>query len=141
MAVFQWSEKYSVGDNTMDSHHQKLFDILNVLLDAMKEGRGEEILDTQLDKLASYAKYHFDAEERLMADIRYPGLGAQQQAHKAFLDKVTDYKAATASGNGSFVISSVVTTVKEWLKQHILTMDMQYESYLANSDSTSEKVA
>lgn len=130
MAVFQWSDKYSVGDNMMDTHHQKLFDILNHLLDAMKEGRGEEVLDTQLDKLSSYAKYHFDAEEKLMADINYPGLIPQQHAHKAFLDKVVEYKADVLAGNASFVIASVVTTVKEWLKQHILTMDLQYESYL-----------
>lgn len=130
MAVFQWSDKYSVGDHMMDTHHQKLFDILNVLLDAMKEGRGEEVLDAQLEKLASYAKYHFDAEEKLMADISYPGLAAQQQAHKAFMDKIADCRANAAAGNESYVLSKIVSTVLNWLKQHILTMDMQYENYI-----------
>lgn len=133
MAVFEWSDKYSVGNAAMDTHHQKLFDILNTLLEAMKEGRGEEILDTELDKLASYAEYHFDAEERLMASVSYPGLAAQQQAHRAFMDQVVEYQAVVASGQAGFVISGVVTTVKEWLKQHILSMDLQYESYLQNS--------
>lgn len=130
MAVFKWSDKYSVGDHRMDSHHQKLFDILNVLLDAMKEGRGEEVLSKQLDELASYAKYHFDAEEKLMADISYPGLAAQQQAHKAFMDKIAEYQADAAEGKDSYVLSKIVSTVLNWLKQHILTMDMQYENYI-----------
>lgn len=117
----------------MDDHHKKLFDILNELLDAMKEGRGEEILETQLDKMGSYAKYHFDAEEQLMVTIGYPGLLQQQQAHKAFLDKVSEYNDGVQAGNASFVISNLVTTTKDWLKQHILTMDLQYESYVNSS--------
>lgn len=141
MAVFEWSNRYSVGDATMDSHHQKLFGILNVILDALKEGRGEEVLGAQLDALASYASYHFKSEEQLMASVNYPGLDTQQQAHKAFLDKIVEYQAEVDAGNASFVVAGVVTTVTDWLKQHILTMDMQYESYLANSGDASEKVA
>ena len=132
MPLFEWDDKYSVGNSTMDSHHQKLFDILNVIHDAAREGRGEQIIEPQLNELASYTKYHFDEEERLMAAASYPGLAAQQQAHKAFLDKIAEFQGEVAAGNAVFVVSSVAVTVKDWLKQHILTMDMQYESYLNN---------
>ena len=132
MPLFEWDDKYSVSNATMDSHHQKLFDILNVIHDAAREGRGEQIIEPQLNELASYTKYHFDEEERLMAMANYPQLGAQQQAHKAFLAKIAEYQGEVAAGNAIFVVSSVAVTVKDWLKQHILTMDMQYEDYLKN---------
>ncbi len=132
MPLFVWDDKFSVGNHTMDSHHQKLFDILNVIHDAAREGRGEEIIETQLNELASYTKYHFNEEDKLMVQTGYPGLESQRQAHKAFLDKIADYQAEVQNGNGLFVVSNVAVTVKDWLKQHILTMDMQYEDYLKN---------
>jgi hemerythrin len=132
MPLFEWDDKFSVGNNTMDSHHKKLFDILNVIHDAAREGRGEEIIETQLNELASYTKYHFDEEDKLMVQTGYPGLESQRQAHKAFLAKVAEYQDEVAKGNGLFVVGSVAVTVKDWLKQHILTMDMQYEDYLKN---------
>lgn len=130
MSLFEWDNKYSVGNNTMDSHHQKLFDILNVIHDATKEGRGEQIIEVQLNELASYTKYHFDEEEKLMVAANYPQLGAQQQAHRVFLDKIAEFQGEVAKGNGLFVVSNVAVTVKDWLKNHILTMDKQYENYL-----------
>ena len=130
MPLFTWEDKFSVGNHTMDSHHMKLFDILNVIHDATLQGRGEEIIATQLKELASYTKYHFDEEEKLMVAANYPQLSSQQAAHKAFLAKIQEYQDEVAKGNGLYVVSNVAVTVKDWLKQHILTMDMQYESYL-----------
>ena len=130
MALFVWDDKFSVGNRTMDSHHQKLFDILNTIHDAAREGRGEEIIEASLNELESYTKYHFAEEDKLMVQAGYPQLEAQRAAHKAFLGKIADYQKEVANGNALFVVGSVAVTVKDWLKQHILTMDMQYEDYL-----------
>jgi hemerythrin len=130
MALFEWEDKFSVGNNTMDSHHKKLFDILNTIHDATKQGRGEEIIEASLNELASYTKYHFDEEDKLMVQANYPQIESQRQAHKAFLDKIQSYQDEVANGNGLYVVSNVAVTVKDWLKTHILTMDMQYENYL-----------
>ncbi|MEN8169654.1 MAG: bacteriohemerythrin [Pseudomonadota bacterium] len=130
MALFEWDDKFSVGNNTMDSHHKRLFDILNTIHEAAKEGRGEEIIEGSLNELASYTKYHFDEEDKLMVKSNYPHLEAQRQAHTAFLNKIQEFQDEVAKGNGLFVVTNVAVTVKDWLKQHILTMDMQYEDYL-----------
>lgn len=130
MALFEWDDKFSVGNKTMDSHHQRIFDILNIIHDATKEGRGEEIIEAQLNELASYTKYHFDEEDKLMVQANYPQLEAQRQAHVTFLAKIDEFRDEVAKGNGLFVVSNVAVVVKDWLKTHILTMDMQYENYL-----------
>ncbi len=130
MPLFEWDDKFSVGNKTMDSHHLKIFNILNIIHDAAREGRGEEIIEAQLNELASYTKYHFDEEDKLMVMTGYPQLEAQRQAHTAFLAKIDEYRDEVAKGNALFVVGSVAVTVKDWLKQHILTMDMQYEDYL-----------
>lgn len=132
MPLFEWDDKFSVGNSTMDSHHMKIFDILNIIHDAAREGRGEQVIEAQLNELASYTKYHFDEEDKLMVQTGYPQLEAQRQAHKAFLAKIDEYRDEVAKGNALFVVGSVAVTVKDWLKQHILTMDMQYEDYLKN---------
>lgn len=133
MPLFEWDDKFSVKNATMDSHHKKLFDILNIIHDAAREGRGESIIEAELKELASYTKYHFDEEDKLMVQTGYPGLESQRAAHKAFLDKIADYQKEVDNGNALYVVSNVAVTVKDWLKQHILTMDMQYEDYLKNA--------
>ena len=130
MPLFEWDDKYSVKNRTMDSHHQKIFDILNTIHDATKEGRGELIIEATLNELYSYTRYHFDEEEKLMVQANYPQLEAQRQAHTAFMNRIAEFQDEVAKGNALFVVSNVAVTVKDWLKSHILTMDMQYEDYL-----------
>ena len=42
MATFAWNESYSVHVRQFDAQHQKLFEIINTLADAMRMGKGEE---------------------------------------------------------------------------------------------------
>ena len=51
MALFVWSDKYSVNIKEIDSQHKKLVDLLNSLHDSMKVGRGSEVLGKTLTEL------------------------------------------------------------------------------------------
>lgn len=48
MALFVWSDKYSVNINEIDNQHKKLVDILSSLHDSMKAGKGSEVLGKTL---------------------------------------------------------------------------------------------
>ena len=131
MSLIEWEDKFSVGSSTMDSHHQKLFQLLNGIHDANKQGHGEEVIVEAIKELASYTHYHFEEEEKLMAQVGYPGLAAHRQEHIEFMDKVQEYLDMVEQGDQLFVVINVASTVKDWVKQHIMTMDKQYESYVA----------
>lgn len=130
MALFEWEEKFSVGINSMDSHHQKLFAIINKLHEAAAAGQATDIIGSFIKELIDYTKYHFSEEEKLLESINYRGLAAQKQAHITFIAKMEEYQEETAKGLGVFVVTKVSSTATDWLKNHILTMDKQYEAEL-----------
>jgi len=126
MPLFQWTKEYSVGVGAMDRHHQKLFDILNRLHDAMSEGKSKDIITGIIKELLDYTKYHFGEEEKLMERINYSGISEQKNAHKKFITKIEDYKAQAEKGMGAFLSSGMSTFLTDWLKSHIAVTDKKY---------------
>ncbi len=127
MPLIQWSDRYSVGVGDMDKHHQKLFDLLNRLHDAMTQGKAGSIITEIVDELIGYTKYHFSEEEKLMAQISYSGLNEQKKAHQKFIVSVEDYKNLADKGLTAFLSSGVSAFLSDWLRNHIGVMDKKYQ--------------
>jgi hemerythrin len=127
MALVQWSEDYSVGVGNLDRHHQKLFDILNRLHNAMTQGKGKDAVIGTIKEMMEYAQYHFEEEEKLMERIKYPGLNEQRNAHKKFVAKVEEYQKLADMGLEAFLSSGVSTFLSDWLKKHIGVVDKKYQ--------------
>ena len=127
MPLFTWSNEYSVGVGSMDSHHKTLFEIMNKLHDAMKQGQAEDRITATIHELVDYTVYHFGEEEKIMERISYAGIGAQKREHVAFVDKMNEYKAKADSGKAIFTVAEVADTSVRWLREHILGMDKKYE--------------
>jgi len=130
MALFEWDDEYSVGSNLMDGHHQKLFDIINQMHEQMKNGAADESIKKSIDELIDYTVFHFTEEEKQMEKENYSGMAAQKRAHKAFTDKMKEYQKEAEGGMAMFVVSEVSKTACDWLKEHILVMDKQYEGQI-----------
>jgi hemerythrin len=90
MALFVWSDKYSVNIKKMDEQHKKLVDMLNELHDSMKIGKGNDVLGKIFTGLVQYVVVHFDAEERLLSAHAYPGYTDQKTAHDKLTQKVLE---------------------------------------------------
>lgn len=131
MPIYEWSDEYSVGIRSMDSHHKKLFDLINSLNEAMRTGQGEAVYVGIINELADYTRYHFSEEEKLMAKINYSGLESQKNAHRLFINKIEEFKQEADKGMALFIVSPMSTTTIEWLKQHILVMDKKYHDEMA----------
>ncbi len=127
MALFEWSDQYSVGVSRMDSHHQKLFDMLNKLHDAMTIGKAMDVIASIIKELLDYTKYHFGEEERLMEQINYVRLEDQKTAHRKFISSIEDYKEQADRGMAAFVSSGVSMLLTDWLRNHIGVMDKKYQ--------------
>jgi len=131
MALFNWDMKYSVGVKMFDDQHKKLFDIINNLFDAMKEGKSKEILGSILDRLLDYTLTHFKDEENVMAKHNYPALDQQKQQHKIFTDKIASLSADHKAGK--MVLSIEISNfLKDWLINHIQGIDRQYSEFFNN---------
>ena len=67
-----------MGVPSLDEQHKNLISLVNKLNDAMKSGRGKDVLGDILAKLVNYTKTHFAAEEQLMRMHSYPDLASHQ---------------------------------------------------------------
>jgi hemerythrin len=125
MALLTWSSKYSVGVPSMDSQHTVLFNILNELHDAMMNGHAHKLTGPLLDKLLSYTRTHFAAEEGILAAAGYPGLAEHRKIHRDLLDQVEIFNTKFKRGEGSINVQ-LLNFLRDWLTNHILKEDHGY---------------
>jgi hemerythrin len=129
MSLITWDQSYSVKVAELDGHHQKLFWLLNTLHEAMHAGKGSSVIRGIVEELADYTHTHFQREEALMEQTKYPGLDTHRVAHQKLLAKVAEYKAALDGGR-PVNTGAVLEFLREWLAKHINRTDKAYASHL-----------
>ncbi|MBI5454185.1 MAG: hemerythrin family protein [Deltaproteobacteria bacterium] len=130
MALFTWSEEYSVNVASFNGHHRKLMELINELHDSMKRGKGPEAVGVVLKSLIEYTKVHFSAEQYLMITHGYPGYEAHKAEHDALVRKVEEL--ADKHGRGIAVTVEVFQFLKDWLTKHIKETDGKYSSFFTS---------
>jgi hemerythrin len=129
MALIQWNDGYSVKNADMDKQHQRLFDLINKLHDAMGQGKGKETLPEVFNSLVKYTQSHFAAEEALLQKYNYPDLAIQKRQHAELVKQISDLQKQFQAGDFS---SSLKTSefLKKWLIEHIQGTDQKYGGFL-----------
>lgn len=128
MALFDWSNEYSVGVGLMDNHHKKLFDIINRLHGDVKEKATDSAIGGHIRELLDYTIYHFGEEEKMLAACNYPNMAYHQDLHRKFIADLQTAKKDVDDGMAVFAATRVMNSSVDWLKQHILTVDQGYSA-------------
>jgi len=129
MALLTWSAKYSVQVKQFDEQHRKLIDIVNNLHDAMKVGKGKEVLGQVLDSLITYTRNHFSDEEKLMKVNSYPAYEEHKKEHNLLVLQVTDIQKQFHAGK-AILTQEIMGFLKSWLENHIMGTDKNYGPFL-----------
>ncbi len=129
MSLFQWSDEYSVNIAEIDKQHQYLISLINTLHDAMREGKGNEIIESVLIDLVSYLKTHFETEEFLMRKFNFPGLTQHINEHIQFVKEVVSLEREILQGNRA-VTTRTIRFLKNWVAGHIHGTDKSYGPFL-----------
>jgi hemerythrin len=129
MALFAWSEKYSVNIREIDAQHKKLIGMVGQLNDAMRQGKGKQALGEVLRNLIEYTRTHFAAEERLMKTHGYPEYESHKTKHESMTRKVADIYREYQDGKATITLE-VMNFLESWLDKHIMGTDMQYGPFL-----------
>ena len=124
MAVMEWKESFSVGNEKMDAQHKGLIDLVNLLDD-------EDMTGIALERLKSYVQEHFRDEERMLEAAGYPGLDDQKTQHQEFEDWLAQTHQSYVTGSGPKTLrGDVQDYLKGWLTDHILDSDKAYASWI-----------
>ena len=124
-----WQDEYSVGIEHIDQDHKKLINLLNQFSTAYDHAMSEEYERAALKELVDYTKYHFQREEKLMAEYGYPDFEAHKAQHKNMITKVESFvKLYEEKGHES--LDEVSAFLIDWLLNHINGSDKAYGPYL-----------
>jgi len=130
MALILWDEaRYGVNIKDIDNQHKQLIDVINLLQSSMSEGKGKDVLGKILGDMAQYAKGHFATEEKIMKTNGYPGYDEQKKEHDAFVAKAVALKSGFDGGKITLSVDTL-TFLKNWLDNHIATVDKKYSAFL-----------
>jgi len=124
MEHFTWSNKYSVVNEELDTHHKNLFDVFNKLYDSCLN-KNEIKPGTIIEELVAYSNYHFQAEERYMESIQYPDIRNHISEHRSFSALIGKYHH-THETNEMAVSKGIVLHLWKWLIDHVMTEDKKY---------------
>jgi hemerythrin len=123
-----WDDSLSIDIEGIDNQHHRLVLLINLLHDAMKEGRAKDVMRGVLQELTEYTVYHFSVEENFMLQHRYPDYVSHKQEHDEFVKKVQAVTNEFNAGNHWNSVS-VMSFLKDWLRNHICIIDKQYAPF------------
>jgi hemerythrin len=124
--MYQFKDEYRTGIESIDTEHQKLFEIADrayqTLMDEFIPDKYDYIVDI-LNELKEYAATHFRHEEEYMISIRYKKLFSQKASHEEFIEKVSEYNLNDVDENQRQVILKLLDFLNDWLVHHIIEED------------------
>ncbi|HUX27408.1 MAG TPA: bacteriohemerythrin [Terracidiphilus sp.] len=129
MALMIWSDKLSVGVQSIDAQHSVLVEALNELHGAMMKGQARSLTGPLLRNLVAYTRDHFAAEEAMMAAAKYPGLTEHHLRHRDLSQQVEGYIARFEQGEITLSLH-LLNFLRDWLTNHILKEDRAYGPWL-----------
>lgn len=131
MPLIEWTPDLTVGIDKIDDQHKRLFQAADDLGEAMWAGKGVAEINRTVAFLLEYTQFHFGDEEELMIRKSYPGLHAQQEAHKKFTHDIKQFERRLSEGQASSQEAiEVLNTVCDWLRNHIRVMDKALGDFL-----------
>ncbi|MDP2362055.1 MAG: bacteriohemerythrin [bacterium] len=130
MAQAGWKAEYATGIQQIDEQHQRLFELLEQLYDAIHQGQGraESQERSVLEALVLYARTHFRCEEDLMRRHFYPGVTAHVEEHGKLVislaEQVDLYK------RGRLAPLKLALFIRDWIVNHMLDDDQRAGAHL-----------
>jgi methyl-accepting chemotaxis protein len=129
IVLMNWNEAFSVNIQEIDSHHQKLVELINQVYRGKALNLGVKVIGKTLDDLVDYTKYNFEYEEKLFEGQGYPQADEHKEKHKILIGQVMDFYNKFKMGKAE-VDDDLLSFLKDWLTKHIMGTDKKYSAFL-----------
>jgi len=127
----EWTKDLSVGVEEIDNQHKDLFERINNLDSAMKQGGAKEEIVRLIEFLDKYVIDHFSEEEKFMTDHNYAGYDLHKTKHDWFKKEFSDiWSNLDAEGVTPEVIVQSNNLLITWFSNHVRSIDRMLGSFL-----------
>lgn len=131
MVLVKLEDSLKLDIPEIDSQHETLIRLINLLHENMLQGADRATLDGLLTQLLEHTQIHFAYEEQLMSRYNYPGYEAHKSEHNRLMQHLVDL--AERYTNGELLLSfAVVLELKGWAVVHIEKSDKPLGAFLNN---------
>jgi len=136
MAIFEWDDSLSVGDDKIDGQHKELIKRIDLLAQHILQKKGKDKIQNTLMFMNDYGDVHFSTEEDHMTNVGYPGFQEHKRQHGRFKEITEKLKRELDSeGDTEYLATSVQQFLIDWLILHIKTEDMAFGEFLKQKDA------
>lgn len=135
MEPLVWTESLSVGQATLDAHHQRLFQLLAELVSVVEEHGGFGPVAHVFEELNAYIAYHFAEEEAMMEQAKFPFIELHRHSHQTIAMRVQEMARTLAQDNVAVVARELHDFLSGWLVHHIEIEDFEYRPFLSGGHS------
>ena len=135
MALIELEDSLKLDIPEIDSQHETLVSLVNLLHENMLQGSGKAALDKILSQLLKHTQTHFAYEEELMSRYKYPGYETHKSEHKRLMQHLVDLTARYKKGD-LLLSFAVMLELKSWAVVHIEKSDMPLGTFLHNQKVT-----
>jgi hemerythrin len=121
--LFEWTERWAVGVDTIDAQHRELFAAINSLLREEEKPAAQDLED--------YVNNHFGLEEIYMRRLSYPEYLSHKGAHVAFISDFYDLRDEyDDQGATPELADKLGRYMGDWLVNHIGRVDKALGAFL-----------
>lgn len=129
--AYTFTPDLQTGNAVIDAEHKELIAAINGLLEACAQGKGRQTLAGTTKFLYDYTTKHFDHEEKLQRDSKYPDYLSHKRAHDDFKKTVLELsKEIERDGATISMVGKVNSNVGAWLMNHIKGQDVKVAAHL-----------
>ncbi len=128
---FVWEDNYNTGIELIDSQHQRMFEIMNDLLDLLLITPTKEQIREITTSLIQYKRYHFATEEKYFQEFNYEKTKDHVAIHQWFDEKIKETEEKYADDPAGFAYE-IIDFLEDWFLKHIMTTDKQYVACFKN---------
>ncbi len=121
-----WRDEYSIGVETIDKEHRRLFKIINKLLAfGEEEKKNQRTYQEGIKFFKGHTLQHFADEEEYMASVGYEGLERHRHIHEGFRANTLPAleKEMEDSGYAGDAVDHFLGVCAGWLIGHTLIED------------------
>ena len=124
--VLDWNDVYSIGHETIDQEHQKLFELAK---DVTNCNDNKEDIMSSIKELIKYTKFHFANEELYMKSINFIFLDEHKKLHKILIQQINDLVKNINNLSTSEIKTQLSTLININVVKHILIEDKRVHHY------------
>lgn len=130
LAKLEWEEKYSVDIEDVDKCQKKLFALFNDLVEMKADATADvKEFTNKISEINEFAKLFFSTEEKVLRKKGYPDFQNHAKSHRQFIKSSISLRREI-SDDISNLTEDVIIELREWLINHITTMDVLYVPFV-----------